>query len=198
MTQSTQDQSVLLFVCHANICRSPMAEYLARLALANQPHLREARLSAASAGTNATQGEPIHPGAARVLRKLKVDCTEFRSRALSVKLVADARVVLAATRQERAICAALSPPTVGRIFTIRQFGRLAAALDPACLGGVHPSRRLAAMLDEVRKVRCRLQPVPADQDDLADPVHGTAKDMRACMQQIQQSLHPVLALIEMT
>ena len=41
----------VLFVCHANLCRSPMAERLLRLALDTRPGLAGAGLTAASAGT---------------------------------------------------------------------------------------------------------------------------------------------------
>nr|MBA3489090.1 hypothetical protein [Longispora sp. (in: high G+C Gram-positive bacteria)] len=60
MTQSTRDLSVLLFVCHANICRSAIAEQLTHLALANHPQLREAQIGVASAGTHAQPGTPMH------------------------------------------------------------------------------------------------------------------------------------------
>ncbi|MER5705631.1 low molecular weight phosphatase family protein, partial [Micromonospora sp. NPDC002296] len=50
----------ILFVCHANMCRSPMAEYLAGWLLAKLP------VEVASAGTAAVDGRPMHPYAAQV------------------------------------------------------------------------------------------------------------------------------------
>jgi hypothetical protein len=47
----------------------------------------------------------------------------------------------------------------------------------------------------VATVRGGLQPVEPEEDDLADPVNGSAEDIRACAHQIQLSLRPALALI---
>ncbi|MEH1124646.1 arsenate reductase/protein-tyrosine-phosphatase family protein [Micromonospora sp. CPCC 206061] len=179
---------MLLFVCHANICRSPMAERLARQALAGYDGI-----TAASAGTHASPDEVMHPLAARVLRECGADPDGFRSRPLAVELVATADIVLAATRQERASCAALAPPAIGRVFTIRQFGRLAAAVAVARTKTTMPE-----LLEEVRAMRGSLQPVRPDEDDLADPVSGTVADFRACAAEIQRSLAPALALISPT
>lgn len=49
----------VLFVCYANVCRSPLAEGLLR-ELANQRGLGE-RLHIDSAGTSAMEGAPPHP-----------------------------------------------------------------------------------------------------------------------------------------
>jgi protein-tyrosine phosphatase len=110
-------------------------------------------------------------------------------------MVTGADLVLTASRQERAVCVELSPVAVGRTFTIRQFGRLADALGPLCLDELPASLRLKALVAELRAVRGRFQPVPADEDDLADPVAGTVEDFRACAAEIQRSLSPALALI---
>jgi protein-tyrosine phosphatase len=179
----------ILFVCHANICRSPMAERLARLALAEVIGLR-----ADSAGTHARCGDPMHPRAAQVLRDLGADATGFASRPLDPQLLAGAGLVLAATREQRAACVRLVPAVIGRTFTIRQFGRLAGAIDPVAVTGTQPGQRLGATLAAMARVRATLQPSP-DGDDLADPVGGTARDMRDCATRIQMWLRPALGLI---
>lgn len=176
---------MLLFICHANICRSAMAERLARLALTTSD---AAAVAIASAGTHAHPGEPMHPGAVRVLRDLGADTGDFASRTVSADLLARASLVLTATRDQRSFCVRLAPLTLRRTFTIRQFGRLAAAVDAGGDAG-------AALLDQIAAVRGGLQPVSPDEDDLADPVNGTEADMRACARQIQLSLRPALALI---
>jgi protein-tyrosine phosphatase len=189
---------MLLFVCHANICRSPMAERLSRHALSIHCGLDPAPVTVASAGTHALVGAPMHPHAVDVLAELGVAADGFRGRQVSAELVAHADLVLTATRQERAICAALAPVAVRRVFTIRQFGRFVAALDPARLAGLPADDRLAALAREANAVRGRLQPVPAEEDDLADPVHGTAAEFRACAREIHRSLVGALALIAKT
>jgi protein-tyrosine phosphatase len=187
--------SVLLFVCHANICRSPMAERLARHALTDRLGPAGAPITVVSAGTHAPVGEPMHPGASHALGELGADGNGFRSRPVSAELVTGANLVLAASRQERGHCVALSPSAMNRTFTIRQIGRLAAELEPRCLSDVPPARRWAVLLEELGAARGRLQPVPAEDDDLADPVDGTAEGFRTCAAEIQHALTAVLALI---
>jgi protein-tyrosine phosphatase len=87
---------------------------------------------------------------------------------------------------------------MNRTFTIRQIGRLAAELEPRCLSDVPPARRWAVLLEELGAVRGRLQPVPAEDDDLADPVDGTAEGFRTCAADIQRALTAVLVLIAPT
>jgi protein-tyrosine phosphatase len=180
---------MLLFVCHANICRSPMAERLARLEWGDAV----TAMATASAGTHARAGDAMHPGTAEVLRELGADADGFSSRPLSGDLLHLADVVLTATRAQRAHCARLAPATIGRTFTIRQFGRLSAAV-----AGATPRATPVAvpvLLRRITAVRSRLQPVTATEDDLADPVNGSPADLRACAEQIQQSLRPALALL---
>ncbi|HEY0699436.1 MAG TPA: low molecular weight phosphatase family protein, partial [Micromonospora sp.] len=119
----------VLFVCHANLCRSPMAEYLARDLLAGSA------ISVTSAGTHAQPGRPAHPHAVRILGERGLDPTSFRSRPLSRIDLTAAGLVLTASRRERAACVALSPAALGRVFTLRQFARLATA----ALGAVPPT-----------------------------------------------------------
>jgi protein-tyrosine phosphatase len=59
MTADAPPTIGVLFVCHANVCRSPLAAALFRH-LARQRGL-EARFEVDSAGTNAWEGAPPHP-----------------------------------------------------------------------------------------------------------------------------------------
>jgi protein-tyrosine phosphatase len=176
---------MLLFVCHANICRSAMAERLARQELAGQVR---GPIAVGSAGTHAKVGEAMHPGAARVLRDLGVDASDFASRPVSADLIGRASLVLTATREQRAFCVRLAPAALRRTFTIRQLGRLATALRES-------GDQEGELLDGITRIRGGLQPVPSEEDDLADPVNGTRAEMRACARQIQLSLRPALSFI---
>jgi protein-tyrosine phosphatase len=191
-----RDDHVLLFVCHANVCRSPMAERLGALAVVRRPGLRPAGLRFASAGTHALAGAPMHSPGAQVVGELGADRSGFRSRTLTASLISQSSVVLTATRGQRAAVVTLAPSAIRRVFTVRQFGRLAATLDAGCLTGVPAASRLAALVDEAPRARARSQPVAAAEDDLADPVNGTIEDVRACALEIQRALDPVWALIE--
>ncbi|WDZ83073.1 low molecular weight phosphatase family protein [Micromonospora cathayae] len=177
----------VLFVCHANLCRSPMAEYVARRLLAAWP------VSVASAGTDAVAGRPMHPYAAFVVASGGADPTGFRSRRLSAGLLTGAALVLTATRRQRSVCAALAPAALPRTFTLRQFARLVAVADPPAGTGDRPLR---AVVEAAARGRARLQPVPdSDSDDLPDPLGGTVLDFTRCAGEIERAVAPIGTLI---
>ena len=71
----------ILFVCHGNICRSPMAEYRLR-ALAREGGL-QTRITAASAATSAEElGNPVYPPARRKLAEHGITCAGHAARQL--------------------------------------------------------------------------------------------------------------------
>lgn len=68
----------ILFVCTANICRSPMAEHLLRGSLAALLDTGGAfRFEVSSAGIRGWDGEPMDPAAAAELRRLGGDPSRF-------------------------------------------------------------------------------------------------------------------------
>ncbi|MGN9767211.1 arsenate reductase/protein-tyrosine-phosphatase family protein [Micromonospora sp. SD12] len=176
----------VLFVCHANLCRSPMAEYIARRLLAGRA------VTVASAGTDAVDDLPMHPYAADLAAETGGDPTDFRSRRLRPEHLVGATLVLAATRRQRSVCTALAPAALHRTFTVRQFGRLAAAADPTTDPAGAPLR---AAVEAAARARGRLQPATPDADDLRDPIGGTVADFRRCAEEIERSMRPLAALI---
>ena len=63
----------IIFVCHGNICRSTMAEYLFRdLAVKGKTADRFYVLSRAT--STEELGNPVHPGTRRILDRLGIDC----------------------------------------------------------------------------------------------------------------------------
>jgi protein-tyrosine phosphatase len=184
----------ILFVCHANLCRSPLAERVTRHALGVQSGLRAA-LSVSSAGTHAEPGMAMHPAARAVLAEAGIDADGFASRPLSAQLLDRAGLVLAVTREQRAVCVTRAPAALRRTFTLRQFGLLARHVDPGRLAPVAPRRRLPALIEEVCRIRDEVLPLPAGEEDLADPVGGTVNEMRTCVGLIHASLRPVFGLL---
>ncbi len=72
----------IMFICHGNICRSPMAEFIFKKML-NENGLADRVLVASSATSTETiwngQGEPVYPPAAKELALHGISCTEKRS-----------------------------------------------------------------------------------------------------------------------
>ncbi|MFD2764997.1 low molecular weight phosphatase family protein [Micromonospora eburnea] len=176
----------VLFVCHANMCRSPMAEYIARRLLADLP------VTVASAGTDAVDGAVMHPYAIEIAAGTGADPTAFRTRRLRPEHLIGAGLVLTATRRQRSVCAALAPAALHRTFTLRQFGRLAGAAE---LTGARSRSPLRTAVEAATRARGRLQPAAPDTDDLNDPIGGSPADFRRCAEEIERSIRPVLALI---
>ena len=72
----------ILFVCHGNICRSPMAEFLMR-DLAEKAG-RGAEFEIASAATSTEEiGNGVHPGTRRVLGRLGISCAGKTARQMT-------------------------------------------------------------------------------------------------------------------
>ena len=68
----------VLFICHGNICRSPMAEFVFRDLAARRGVA--GRFSADSAATSDEEiGNPVHPGTVRALRARGVPMTPHRA-----------------------------------------------------------------------------------------------------------------------
>ena len=175
-----------MFVCHANLCRSPLAERLARQALDDAFGAAGARVVVTSAGTHAYAGSPMHAGSLQALDEWGIDGGDFRSRRVTAPLLEGADLVLAAGREQRAACVTLAPATVRRTFTIRQFTRFAQAATP----GDHadPAQRLRALMEQVGAVRHLVPPAPGDADDLPDPVQEPIEAFRACAVELRDSI----------
>jgi protein-tyrosine phosphatase len=72
----------LLFVCHGNICRSPMAEYIMKH-LVEQAHL-SSEFEIASAATSTEElGNPVYPPARRKLAEHSISCDGHHARQLT-------------------------------------------------------------------------------------------------------------------
>lgn len=69
----------VLFVCHGNICRSPMAEFLFK-DYVKKKH-KEQLFHIESAATSSEEiGNPVHYGTKKILNELGIDCSQKRAR----------------------------------------------------------------------------------------------------------------------
>jgi protein-tyrosine phosphatase len=81
----------LLFICTGNICRSPMAEAIARRRLDSRGRQD---VTVSSAGTAAWDGAPASEGAYLIALEHGLDLSAHRARQLTTDLVASADLVL--------------------------------------------------------------------------------------------------------
>ncbi len=71
----------ILFVCHGNICRSPMAEYIMR-DMCRKRGITD--IVTASAATSTEElGNGVHYGTRSVLDRLGIDCSDKRARRIT-------------------------------------------------------------------------------------------------------------------
>jgi sulfate adenylyltransferase len=140
----------VLFVCTANICRSPYMERFAR-------SLDVPGVEFTSAGTHGFDEHPMDPPMSDRLAGQGIDASDFRSRHVTPRLIAEADLVLTAEAAHRSAILEESPEAVRKVFTLGQAARLAAE-QPAPL----TPHDLVAALAERRTA-------PEVADDVADP-----------------------------
>lgn len=157
----------VLFVCHANMVRSPLAEGVLRH-LAAQRGLAD-RVVVASAGIAAFEGAPPDPGSVAVAAAHGITLTS-RSRQMTRVDLYDHHHVLVADR-----------PVLARIrsLTGSAFGELRGA---AGTGGARV-RLIAALADPQAQ---------GDALDVADPMHGGPDSYLRVYRQIERACHNLL------
>ena len=83
----------ILFVCHGNICRSPMAEFVMKKLVRDLPAtlpadspLANVEFEIASAATSTEEiGNPVYPPARRMLAMHGIDCSGKKARQMTVR-----------------------------------------------------------------------------------------------------------------
>jgi protein-tyrosine phosphatase len=165
----------VLFLCTANLCRSPMAETL----LAR--HLRDLGVEASigSAGRGAAGLGPP-PQAVTALAGRGVDLASHRSRSTTVQLLQDANLVVGMAREHVRDAVALDPDVWSRAFTLKEVVRRGEIVGPRRAD--ESVRDWAARVGAGRSPTAMLGSAKAD--DVADPVGGPAKVYRRTLQEL--------------
>ncbi len=132
----------LLFVCTGNICRSPMAEGLARA------YARERRrpIVAASASTLGLHDRPAHKHSIKVMSEIGLDIRDHQAQPVTEELVAVADHILVMEIRHAAELRERFPDADEKIMLLGTFGGLVEINDP--LGGWR--RRFRSCRDELR------------------------------------------------
>ncbi len=120
----------MLFVCTGNICRSPLAERVARSYVDAVLGADAASVRLESAGTRAVVNSGIHPRTAAVLTSLGGNGDGFLSRQLTDDMAVDADLTLALTRAHRHEVLKRSPRGLSRTFTLLEAADLVSLAPP--------------------------------------------------------------------
>jgi protein-tyrosine phosphatase len=185
----------VLFVCHGNICRSPVAERLATLwareALGFEPEKVGIRIG--SAGLGAREGEPVDPMSAEALRELGGSPEGFRSRSFVPTFGDDSGLVLTMTERQRRSVLAAMPLGLRRTFTLPEAAALLPLADVVDLPSMAPGQRLAELGRRLDAARAR-RPAPRWQD-ISDPLGRRPSVHRETAQRIGTALRPLVDVI---
>jgi protein-tyrosine-phosphatase len=112
----TTERQKILFVCTGNICRSPVAQFLAER-LAREVGLP---LRVASAGVEAEIGHDMEPGARRALAARGVKGVSNLAVQLDEAMCADADQIYALTRGHRATIVSRFPAHAAKVAVLRE------------------------------------------------------------------------------
>jgi protein-tyrosine phosphatase len=194
-TSGQSDVFRVLHVCTGNICRSPIAERLTRAGLESRVGADAERFLVESAGTWGHSGSAMEPHALSTLASYGVDGHGFRARELVAEHVVAADLILGATREHRAAAVVLHPRAASRTFTLREFARLVAAVDPRQLPSGDPVERARALVKAAAAGRGMAPPRSPRDDDLDDPYQAPASAFTVCADLVASTLRGPLDLL---
>ncbi len=180
----------VLNVCTANRCRSPLAQLFLSAALGSHggsPPPPDG-IAVSSAGVWTRGDEPIWPAAGEEARRRGLSSAGFRSRPITAQLVAEADLVLAATRALRDEVVTMVPAALRRTFTWRELAWLLDGVGAAQVPGNTPAERVQAIAGVAAGRRGHLVAPPGPDLDVDDPVGGSPKDLEAATDTILASV----------
>jgi len=172
----------LVFVCTANRCRSPMAEYLARRSLEQ----RQIPAKVVSAGRLESNIEAT-PGAVEAMARRKVDLTDHLSTRLTPEVLAGAHLVLVMERGHLSDVYQTLPDAIDHAFTLGEFPSLLRTIkrDPSLMSTASPfegARQRIALANQARDPVRIL--VDDESSDVADPMGRWALHYRRTAKQL--------------
>jgi len=115
----------VMFVCTGNICRSPMAEHIAR-SWVNDANLD---VVTSSAGL-ALDGDGATDHARAVMRDRSIDMSLHRARKMNPDLVGAADLILGMTSRHAREAIIIDFENAHRVYTLREFARLVERHGP--------------------------------------------------------------------
>jgi len=174
----------LLFVCTANICRSPAAESILR------HHLGDGgRERVSSAGVRAHPDLPLDPTMGALLAADGITMPDFRSTEVDAEILRRASLVVTMTRRHRSTLVTRHPDVLPRTFTLIELAALLAETGPADDLSEYAARRpyLSVTGDDLdvvdpyrrrRRVYARTYAQIRDAvTTIADVLYGSTKDL---------------------
>jgi protein-tyrosine phosphatase len=170
----------VLFVCTGNICRSPMAEALARRELARYPG---APIQLSSAGSHALEGNPAASRSVLAASTRGASLERHFARELTRRRVRAAGLILCMAAEHRPFVLSYDRSAAGRTFLLATFARVAGQWE--WLAG-SPAELVALAAEHAREL---------DGDDIDDPLGHPAEAYAACAERLDGLVTPVIAAL---
>jgi protein-tyrosine phosphatase len=179
----------VLFVCTANICRSPTAELILRRHLVT---LGITDIAVSSAGVEAVDGDPIDTTMSSLLLADGLDASGFSAHRLDDADIATADLVLTATKEHRRLVVQRVPKALRKTYTILEFAGLAEHL--VADGSAPGMQRLLWLRDEAAAQRNLTLPLDMALD-IADPYRRRRGTYRSVHKEIQKALDSLVTAL---
>jgi protein-tyrosine phosphatase len=175
----------ILFVCTANICRSPMAHALLQARVGS--HAPEVAI--ASAGL-LEPGQPAAAGTLRLLEQIRIDGRSHVSRTLNTELIRRSDLVLGMERRHVQEAAVLVPEAFPRMFTLKELVRRGNSMGP------RHQETLAQWLTRANAGRSPRDLLGADPaDDISDPYGGDEHDYERTFRELDRLVSELVDLL---
>ncbi len=184
-TTSRASMIHILFVCTANICRSPMAQALLQVRAGS--HAPE--VAVASAGL-LEAGQPAAPGTLRVLEQIRIDGRSHLSRTVNAELLRRADLVLGMERRHVQEATLLVPEAFPRTFTLKELVRRGNAMGPR---HQETLQQWLARASAGRSTRDLLGANP--DDDIADPYGGDEHEYERTFRELDRLVSRLVDLL---
>lgn len=192
--QATGMTPRILVVCTGNVCRSPYIERRLRAGLDSA--WGPGAVVVHSAGSGALVGSAMDPGSASLLGTAGLPHEDFIARSLTRDLVADASLVITATRAHRSAVTRLHPRALRTTHALRDLAHIAAGTSlPDRSVDETPASWLGKVVPLLAARRGMEAPLPEDVADVVDPYRRPESVFAEMASQIDACIPPVLTVL---
>ena len=133
----------VMFVCHGNICRSPMAEYIFSHLVA-QKGVQDRILISSSAVSREEIGNDVYPPAKRELKEHGVPCPPRAARRITPREIEEYDYILCMDASNLRYLAAISPLATGKAALLGEYGLQGKEIEDPWYSG-----RFSRVFDEI-------------------------------------------------
>lgn len=179
----------VLVVCTGNVCRSP---YIERV-LAHE--LAGTGITVSSAGSGALVGEAVDLESASRITQAGARPDDFAARQITRELVAEADLVIGATREHLSSVVPLHPRALRYSFALHDLGDLLAEVSEQEIAAAPGANRVAKVAAAAIAKRGIVNPRLLERSGIVDPYRRGAAVFDQMVDEVGQSLPAVVSAL---